>query len=93
MEGGPFFPSKSRDRLRPSWTSYFLFCNMELTVPVSQVHGVAGEGMMRMCEKALHTSYFLSVEREREPVAPSGLSCFIPDQLTHVCESLHPSAW
>ena len=66
---------------------------MELTVPVSQVHGVAGEGMMRMCEKALHTSYFLSVERERESVAPSGLSCFIPDQLTHVCESLHPSAW
>ena len=48
---------------------------MELTVPVSQVHGVAGEGMMRMCEKALHTSYFLSVERESILAYEAGKVC------------------
>ena len=40
---------------------------------------------MSMRVKVLHTWYFLVllfVEREREPVAPCDLSCYIPDGLT-----------
>lgn len=62
-------------------------------MPVSQVHGVAGEGMMRMCDKGASHLILPLCGKEREPVAPSGLSCFILDQLTHACESLHASAW
>ena len=86
MEGGPFFQSKSRERLMPSWNSYFLFCNMELIMPVSQVHGVAGEGMMRMCEKALHTWYFLSVCGKGEGTSsPQRFKLLYPRSINHMC--------
>ena len=101
MEGGPFFPSKSRDRLRSSWNSYFLFCSMELTVPMSQVHGVAREGMMRMCEKVPYTWYFLSVCGMGEGTSSSQqLKLLYPRSINHMCGGpcthlpgrlLHPS--
>ena len=58
---------------------------------MSQVHGVAGEGMMRRCEKVLHTWYFLSVCGKGEGTSsPQGFKLLYPRSINHTCGG-HPA--